>query len=98
MSFGQLLRGEANEAEKELRHLFTPLKIRDAFKKGAHIHPALMPTGKRVLNAMSVPIYGIDMSVLLDMGTVSNLVSAETANHLKVDPKATKKAIKIPDC
>lgn len=97
LTFGQLMRGDSKEAEKELRRLFTPLKARAAPRKASKANPAVNPKGDRVLKVVPVQIYGTSTSALLDTGAVPNLISEELAKHLKLNPKPTLKTITVAD-
>ena len=93
LTFGQLLRGDAAEAAKEIRRLFSPLKNRRLSKAA----PALNVQNKRVLMVAPVRIFGREIRALLDTGAIPNIISADLARQLCLLPKRTKQRITVAD-
>ena len=95
LKVGHLLRGDAKEAEKQLRRLFNPLRPRT---KGPATNAVVTDESlPRVLKLVEVQIYATDVPALLDTGAVPNLISAELVEHLNLLPKATRKTITTAD-
>lgn len=100
LTFGQLLRGDAKVAEKELRRLFAPLRVRIGTKAA----PALLgdnqfspSSDNRLLQVVPAKVYASDGLVLFDTDAVPNLISAELVKALNLEPKSTPKTITVPD-
>lgn len=76
MNFGQLARGDADEAKKKLRRLFRMSRIHTL---GAQENPNSDIGDLRRLKVIPVRVYGTFSQVLLDTGAVPSILSSRLA-------------------
>ena len=91
LTFGQLLRGDANEAKKEIRRLLTKGGRRGS---ALVVHIDTRPQGLRL-----VPVrkYGTKAKALLDSGATQNLISPELVSELSISPEPTVNRYTVDD-
>ena len=87
--FGQLIRGDADEAKSEIRRLFSS-------KIGRSVYAQVGSLPRR-LKVVSVLVYGTETQALLDSGAIPNLMSDRLAVLLFLSPEATTKKITVAD-
>ena len=87
LTFGQLIRSDADEAQREIRRLFSS-------KIGRSILAQVVSLPRR-LNVVSVRVYGIETQALLDSEAIPNLMSDRLADLLSLSPEATTKTITV---
>lgn len=93
LTFGQLIRGDADDAKVE---------IRKALAKGARAGRSVIAQAEdgaqhRQLKVVTVRMYGTPTQALLDSGAVPNLMSACLADTLYLSPLPTRKSITVAD-
>lgn len=89
LTFGQLVRGDAESARKEINRLLTK-KVRRGRGFAGHAE-----TRPRRLRLVTVQVYGSDAQALLDSGAVPNIVSPQLVKRLSLTPEATTKHITV---
>ena len=104
MSLGQLVRGDAKDAEKILRRFFAPLRRRNppVKKKDSAANAVMIGNNPKIsrarcLKVVGVQVFATDVTALLDTGAVPNLISAELVDHLNLVSKETRKTITTAD-
>lgn len=89
-TFGNLLRGDAMEAKKELRSLSTASsgnKVNDLAAESS--------SGRRVLKIVDGKVYGSEENALLDSVAVPNIISKSFEDRLSAIAEDTKKHITV---
>ena len=79
LTFGQLIRGDGDEAKKEIRRLFNSRPRRPV--------AALIGALPRWLKVVSVHVYRTQMRALFDLGPIPNVMNASVASKLSLSPK-----------
>ena len=93
LTVGQLLRGDAIDAQKEMKKLF---KNSTSSRAVGTIRPS--PSGiPRVLLVVPVKIFGTEWWALLDTGAVPNIISKRMIEHLSLSPEETQRRITVAD-
>ena len=87
LTFGQLIRGDGDEAKKEIRRLFTSRPRRPV--------AASIGTLPKRLKVVAVQVYGTQMTALLDSGAIPNVMNASVASKLSLSPKPTSTKITV---
>lgn len=88
LRFGQLLRGHAVQAKKEMDRIFDgKAQIKVGVVESGKGH------GRRVLKTILLKIYVTKARTLLDSGAVSNLVSKELVHRLGIEPDKTNRGM-----
>ena len=91
LTFGKLVRGDADVAEKEIVRLFAKQRVRGrAFAGHAD-------TRSRRLRLVTVKVYGTEAQALLDSGAVPKIISLKLASKLCLSPPPTEKHITVVD-
>ena len=88
LTFGVLMRGDADEAKKESRCLLASSNTRKSVAASASVTP-------RRLKVVAVRVFGTDVQAVLDTGAVPNLLSTSLAYDLGLTLKPTTKKITI---
>ena len=91
VTFGQLVRGDAKGARKEMKRL---LSRRLGCSRGFSDHPDVFPRRHRVV---TVQVYGTDAQELPDSGGVPNTMSPHLMNWLSLTPESTNQHIHLAD-
>ena len=91
LTFGQLVREDAEGARKEMKRL---LSRRLGRSRGFAGH---MDVVQRRLHVVTVQCYGTDAQALLDSGAVPNIMSPHRMKRLSLTPDITKKHINVAD-
>lgn len=91
MSFGQLIRGDALEAQKGIQKLFP---YRSSSTKD-NVTKSGLGTAKRILKMCPVRVYGTGCLALPDTGAVPNLISAQLLARLGAEPSSTRRTITV---
>ena len=86
-TFGQLIRGDGDEAKKQIRRLFNS-------RPRCPVAASIGTLPKR-LKVVSVQIYGTHMRALLDSGAIPNVMNASVASKLSLSPKPTSTKITV---
>ena len=86
-NFGQLIRGDGDEAKKEILRLFNSRPRR----------PVAASTGTlpKRLKRVSVQVYGAQMRRLLDSGAIPNVMNASVGSKLSLSLKPTSTKINV---
>ena len=87
LTFVQLIRGDGDEAKKEIRRLFTSRPRRSV--------AASIGTLPKRLKVVAVQVYGTQMRALLDSGAIPNVMNASVASKLSLSPKPTSTKITV---
>ena len=77
-TFGQLIRGDGNEAQKEIRRLFNSRPRRPV--------AASISTLPKLLKLIAGQVYGTQMRALLDSGAIPNVMNAFVVSSKGSDP------------
>ena len=88
LTFGQLMRGDADEAKKEIRRLLAGSNTRKSVAAAAKATP-------RRLKVVAVRVFLTDVQALLDTGAVPNLLSTSPAYDLGLTLKPTTKKMTV---
>ena len=91
LTFGQLIRGDADVAKKEIGRLFTKQGGRRRVFAG---HADMKP---RRLRLVTLKVYGTEGEALLDSGAVPNIISPKLVVKLCLSPQPTGKRITVAD-
>ena len=87
LKLGQLIRGDGDEAKKEIRRLFNNRLRRPV--------AASIGTLPKRLKVVSVYVYGTQIRALLDSGAILNVMNASVASELSLSPKPTSTNITV---
>ena len=88
LKFGQLVRGDALEAQKELKRLL----VSRSSRKVATIDSSAIPRKLRLVEAQ---VESRPSLVLFDSGSVPNIMSLKMCGELGLSPKVTEKRITV---
>ena len=89
LTFGQLVRGDAEASKKEIVRLFAKQRVRGrAFAGHAD-------TRSRRLRLVTVKVYATKAQALLDSGGVPNIISPKLASKLCLSPQPTEEHITV---
>jgi len=90
LSFGQLLRGDAEDAKKMLKKLLrSDSKLR--------FMATSIPTEPRRLKLVTATVRGMRIQALLDSGAVPNIISTRVTEQLDIDVTPTSRRITVAD-
>ena len=89
LTFGQLMRRDADDAKREIRRLFSSRVSRSVL--------AQVSGPPRRLKVVTIRVYGTVTQALLDSGAVPNLMSSRLAESLSLRPEATTRSITVAD-
>ena len=91
MTFGQLIRGDGDDAKKEIRRMFSKnVKTRRVVAAPVSKQP-------RSLKIIAVQVYGTLVEALLDSGAVPNLISARLCEEIVISYEYNPKKITVAD-
>ena len=96
LTFGQLIRGDAEEAKVEIRKVLSKT-ARAGKSAGNSVIAQVGSVHHRRLKVVPVKVYSSITQALLDSGAVPNLMSASLAGVLSLAPEATTKKITVAD-
>lgn len=88
LTFGQLLRGDADDARKELKRL-----VKNNARKKIIAGPVVTPA--RRLKVVAITVQGFRTQALFDSGAVPNLISRNLADKLDLKIRPTAKRITV---
>ena len=91
LTFGELVRGDAEGARREMKRLLSRKLGRS---RGFAGHTDLF---LRRLRVIIVQVYGTDAQALLDSGAVPNIMSLYLMKRLSLTPESPKKHITVAD-
>ena len=86
-TLGQLIRGDGDEAKKEVRRLFNSRPRRPV--------AASIGTLPKRLKVAAVQVYETQMRALLDSGAIPNVMNASVGSKLSLSPKPTSTKITV---
>lgn len=92
LSFAQLLRGDAEQAKKDLDKLFS----KNGLRVGVLAEGETKESGDKeesCLAVASIKLYGTETHALMDTGAVPNVVSSAIVEHLGIKPEVTKRVV-----
>ena len=87
LTFGQLIRGDGEEAKKEICRLFN--------SRPRRLVAASIGTLPKRLKVVAVQVYGTQMRALLESGSIPNVMNASVASKLSLSPKPTSTKITV---
>lgn len=88
-TLGQLMRGDADEAKREIRRIFSSRVSRSVLTQ--------VGGPPRRLKVFSVRVYGMVSQALLDLGAVPTLRTSELCETLSLFPQPTTRRITVAD-
>ena len=91
LTFGQMIRGDADVAKNEINRLFAKQGSRGRTFAG-HANMKL-----RRLRVVTLKVYGTEAEALLDSGAVPNIISPKLVAKLSLSPQPTGKHITVVD-
>ena len=87
LKFGQMIRGDGDEAKKEIRRLFNSRPRRPV--------AASIGTLPKRLKVVSVQVFGTQMRALLDSGAISNVMNASVASKLSLSQSRPRRRLQL---
>lgn len=90
LTFGQLLRGDAEDARKDLKKIIRPISSKRPAINAATSSP-------RRLKLVPVKVFGHKTQALFDSGAIPNLISSRLAERLGLEVVPTTKKITVAD-
>lgn len=88
LTFGQLLRGDASEAKRQMDRL---LSARG--QKVTVVDEASPPPNSKCLELAKLKIYGSDVYSLMDSGAIPDVISRSLCERLKLEPEVSSRRI-----
>ena len=89
LTFGQLMRGDADDAKREIRRLFSSRVSRSVLAQVSRL--------PRRLKVVTIRVCGTVTQALLDSGVVPNLMSSRLAESISLRPEDTTRSITVAD-
>lgn len=95
ITFGQLWRGDATSARKELDRIFGKGKLKLGVVADVKGAVEENEEEEKCLAVTKVSMYGLDVYALMDSGATPNVVSPRVVERLSLIPQATNKVLTV---